>query len=167
MISFENQVGEIGLIASKRGYLLYSCAFCRGGVPDFEKGERRVLPVDTDTESLGRTICELLNASRRVAPDDPIFNGRDYTARYDSWFAEILKDFGVKTKNTFFKNAKSPLCRMNSDEIEFRPTVQERVGGFSSFPKTSAKHSSRLCISRQANFEEVGQVALESIALCE
>lgn len=125
--SVENEK-NIGIHKNKQLISIKTYSGC-GSLRIDPKGKEYRLPVDTDDKTLGDAVLDTLNYSRIVHPkEDPeLFNNQKTMERYQQWVAELMAEYGYKSRQALFKEMHSCEIKKLEGEIIISPNWHEKL----------------------------------------
>ena len=93
------------------------------------------LPPDASGAAVGEALLLALSRSRFVDPRDPaneeFLHFRKAAKRYDEWVVETMKQFGLKTKTTVFKNMKNCSVSHRGGQLIIKPWIHVKLQAWS------------------------------------
>ena len=162
-----NQEQEQGLNA---GALFNNDFYCietysgYGLLRDDPETKSHLLTPECSDEVLGITLLTALSASRVVDPDDHDFFDRDNVSiSFDQWVGEMMNTYSYKTKRALFKNMLSCGVRQLNGMITIRPSVHDRLDGWSG---NGIAESDYVIIPDNSTPEEIGAALRLAFSRC-
>ncbi len=130
---------------------------------DPEVKSHRLTP-ECSNEVLGITLLNALSASRVVDPDDHDFFDRDNASiLLNQWLGEMMNTYSYKTKRALFKNMLSCGVRQLNGMITIRPSVHDRLDGWSG---NGIAESDYVIIPDNSTPEEIGAALRLAFSRC-
>ncbi|MNB63161.1 hypothetical protein D3C87_949650 [compost metagenome] len=134
-------------------------------LPDPE-GKRSLLLHTCEDSELGECVLAALAVSRMIDPkENPEFfdfRGRVVT-QYNEWIANLMKEFGYKTKRALFKDMK--ICSLDAVNglVTIRPSHHEKLEAWSGKGITDKDY---VVISATSACNEVGAALRLAFSRC-
>lgn len=134
-------------------------------LPDPE-GKRFLLSHTAENSELGESVLAALAVSRMIDPkENPDFfdfRGRVVT-QYNEWVANLMTEFGYKTKRALFKNMKSCSVDAVNGLVTIRPSHHEKLEAWSGKGITE---KDCVVVSSDIAFDEVGAALRLAFSRC-
>lgn len=137
----------------------------RNCLPDSE-GKQFILMHSISDYDLGIAISEALAVSRQIDPkESPGFF--DFMGRviplYESWVAQMIVDFGYKTRRAMFKDMKSCSVESLNGFVSLQPSYHEKLEAWSGKGITEGDY---VVVSENSSFAEIGAALRLALSRC-
>lgn len=118
-------------------------------------GEQLLLSKTFSNEELGQAVLLALSKSRIINQSEiaTFFDRDNVSKRYDSWVANLMEQYGYKTKRTLFKNMMRCSLEIRDGFLTISPSYHEKLEAWSG---TGITENDNVVLPVGSSAEEIG-----------
>jgi hypothetical protein len=129
---------------------------------------QHLLSLDVGDEMLGRAVQDALVHSRLLTMEEiAVFFNLTYSkTKYDAWVADLMKQYGYKTRRALFKHMLSCGVRQQAGTITFAPSRHDRLEGWGRTKSDIAEGMTDEVIAETESSEMIGAALRRAMSRC-